>query len=184
MGAAATARERPSSGELPTRLVKKSQNIPCLLSGRLEHCPWLTVFFLGRKPGSGEPEGQAWSLLFGPGSGCQWPSRGFHFCPSWSCCEGGHIALRHSAGILSPQVTCRALGIGAYLVRLGQRVIQVENSHIILTGASALNKVRAKGPGVTEHSPRPLRGFPSVKPVPLFPGCKSCFFQFADIWAS
>ncbi len=39
------------------------------------------------------------------------------------------------------QVTCRAIGIGAYLVRLGQRVIQVENSHIILTGASALNKV-------------------------------------------
>lgn len=38
-------------------------------------------------------------------------------------------------------VTCRAVGIGAYLVRLGQRVIQVENSHIILTGASALNKV-------------------------------------------
>uniref|UniRef100_A0A2K5QF51 acetyl-CoA carboxylase n=1 Tax=Cebus imitator TaxID=2715852 RepID=A0A2K5QF51_CEBIM len=41
-------------------------------------------------------------------------------------------------------VTCRALGIGAYLVRLGQRVIQVENSHIILTGASALNKVLGK----------------------------------------
>lgn len=40
-----------------------------------------------------------------------------------------------------PQVTCRAIGIGAYLVRLGQRVIQVENSHIILTGAGALNKV-------------------------------------------
>ena len=39
------------------------------------------------------------------------------------------------------QVTCRAIGIGAYLVRLGQRVIQVENSHIILTGAGALNKV-------------------------------------------
>ncbi|XP_027422308.1 acetyl-CoA carboxylase 2 isoform X1 [Bos indicus x Bos taurus] len=38
-------------------------------------------------------------------------------------------------------VSCRALGIGAYLVRLGQRVIQVENSHIILTGATALNKV-------------------------------------------
>lgn len=38
-------------------------------------------------------------------------------------------------------VTCRSIGIGAYLVRLGQRVIQVENSHIILTGASALNKV-------------------------------------------
>ncbi|XP_041352027.1 acetyl-CoA carboxylase-like isoform X1 [Gigantopelta aegis] len=38
-------------------------------------------------------------------------------------------------------VTCRAIGIGAYLVRLGQRTIQVENSHIILTGFSALNKV-------------------------------------------
>lgn len=38
-------------------------------------------------------------------------------------------------------VTCRAIGIGAYLVRLGQRIIQVENSHIILTGAGALNKV-------------------------------------------
>ncbi|CAF4670112.1 unnamed protein product, partial [Rotaria sp. Silwood2] len=38
-------------------------------------------------------------------------------------------------------VTCRAVGIGAYLVRLGSRVIQVENSHIILTGAAALNKV-------------------------------------------
>ncbi len=33
------------------------------------------------------------------------------------------------------------MGIGAYLVRLGSRVIQVENSHIILTGAAALNKV-------------------------------------------
>jgi acetyl-CoA carboxylase carboxyltransferase component len=38
-------------------------------------------------------------------------------------------------------VTCRAIGIGSYLVRLGQRVIQIENSHIILTGYSALNKV-------------------------------------------
>lgn len=44
------------------------------------------------------------------------------------------------------QVTCRAIGIGAYLVRLGQRVIQVENSHIILTGAGALNKVRLFDP--------------------------------------
>lgn len=38
-------------------------------------------------------------------------------------------------------VTCRAIGIGSYLVRLGQRVIQIENSHIILTGYSALNKL-------------------------------------------
>uniref|UniRef100_A0A8W8JLD9 CoA carboxyltransferase N-terminal domain-containing protein n=1 Tax=Magallana gigas TaxID=29159 RepID=A0A8W8JLD9_MAGGI len=38
----------------------------------------------------------------------------------------------------------KAIGIGAYLVRLGQRTIQVENSHIILTGAGALNKVLGK----------------------------------------
>lgn len=38
-------------------------------------------------------------------------------------------------------VTCRSVGIGAYLVRLGQRVIQVEYAPIILTGAAALNKV-------------------------------------------
>jgi acetyl-CoA carboxylase carboxyltransferase component len=38
-------------------------------------------------------------------------------------------------------VTARAIGIGAYLVRLGQRVVQVDNSAIILTGNSALNKL-------------------------------------------
>ncbi|XP_015432186.1 PREDICTED: acetyl-CoA carboxylase isoform X1 [Dufourea novaeangliae] len=38
-------------------------------------------------------------------------------------------------------VSCRAIGIGAYLLRLGQRVIQIENSHIILTGYRALNTV-------------------------------------------
>ena len=38
-------------------------------------------------------------------------------------------------------VTCRSVGIGAYLVRLGQRTIQNEGQPIILTGAPALNKV-------------------------------------------
>ncbi|XP_025161543.1 acetyl-CoA carboxylase isoform X2 [Harpegnathos saltator] len=38
-------------------------------------------------------------------------------------------------------VSCRAIGIGSYLLRLGQRVIQIENSHIILTGYRALNAV-------------------------------------------
>ncbi|CAI4035678.1 hypothetical protein SMKI_13G3290 [Saccharomyces mikatae IFO 1815] len=38
-------------------------------------------------------------------------------------------------------VTCRSVGIGSYLVRLGQRTIQVEGKPIILTGASAINKV-------------------------------------------
>src|SRR5271163_4708479 len=32
-------------------------------------------------------------------------------------------------------------GIGAYLVRLGQRAIQIEGQPIILTGAPALNKL-------------------------------------------
>lgn len=38
-------------------------------------------------------------------------------------------------------VTCRSVGIGAYLVRLGQRVVQVESSSILLTGSQALNKL-------------------------------------------
>jgi acetyl-CoA carboxylase/biotin carboxylase 1 len=38
-------------------------------------------------------------------------------------------------------VTARSVGIGAYLVRLGQRAVQVEGQPIILTGAAALNKV-------------------------------------------
>ena len=38
-------------------------------------------------------------------------------------------------------VTGRAVGIGAYLVRLAQRVIQVESSFIILTGYRPLNSV-------------------------------------------
>lgn len=38
-------------------------------------------------------------------------------------------------------VTCRTVGIGSYLTRLGQRIIQVENSSILLTGHHALNKL-------------------------------------------
>ncbi|XP_034026120.1 acetyl-CoA carboxylase isoform X2 [Thalassophryne amazonica] len=53
----------------------------------------------------------------------------------------GESSQAYKEIITISMVTCRAIGIGAYLVRLGQRVIQVENSHIILTGASALNKV-------------------------------------------
>nr|XP_019612996.1 PREDICTED: acetyl-CoA carboxylase 2 [Rhinolophus sinicus] len=52
----------------------------------------------------------------------------------------GESSLAYDEIVTISLVTCRALGIGAYLVRLGQRVIQVENSHIILTGAGALNK--------------------------------------------
>ena len=38
-------------------------------------------------------------------------------------------------------VSGRSVGIGAYLVRLGQRIIQKTSSPIILTGFNALNKV-------------------------------------------
>ncbi|XP_031712887.1 acetyl-CoA carboxylase 1 isoform X3 [Anarrhichthys ocellatus] len=53
----------------------------------------------------------------------------------------GESSLAYEEIITMNLVTCRAIGIGAYLVRLGQRTIQVDNSHIILTGAAALNKV-------------------------------------------
>ncbi|XP_044296549.1 acetyl-CoA carboxylase 2 isoform X1 [Varanus komodoensis] len=53
----------------------------------------------------------------------------------------GESSLAYDEIVTISMVTCRAIGIGAYLVRLGQRVIQVENSHIILTGFGALNKV-------------------------------------------
>ncbi|XP_064424983.1 acetyl-CoA carboxylase 1 isoform X2 [Latimeria chalumnae] len=53
----------------------------------------------------------------------------------------GESSLAYEEVITMNLVTCRAIGIGAYIVRLGQRTIQVENSHIILTGAGALNKV-------------------------------------------
>jgi len=38
-------------------------------------------------------------------------------------------------------VTGRSIGIGAYLVRLGHRSVQVEGAPMILTGAQAINKV-------------------------------------------
>ena len=44
-------------------------------------------------------------------------------------------------GRLQSVVTGRCVGIGAYLVRLGNRVIQVDGQPIILTGAPALNKL-------------------------------------------
>lgn len=53
---------------------------------------------------------------------------------------GETSAAYHSIPTIS-LVTGRAVGIGAYLVRLGQRVIQVESSFIILTGFRPLNSV-------------------------------------------
>ena len=53
----------------------------------------------------------------------------------------GESSLAYSEIVTITMVTCRAIGIGSYLARLSQRVIQLENSHIILTGAGALNKL-------------------------------------------
>jgi len=53
----------------------------------------------------------------------------------------GETSQAYKEVVTISMVTCRAIGIGSYLVRLGQRVIQIENSHIILTGYNALNKV-------------------------------------------
>ncbi|XP_077865467.1 LOW QUALITY PROTEIN: acetyl-CoA carboxylase-like, partial [Saccoglossus kowalevskii] len=53
----------------------------------------------------------------------------------------GESSLAYDEIVTISLVTCRAVGIGSYLVRLSQRIVQVENSSIILTGASALNKV-------------------------------------------
>lgn len=53
----------------------------------------------------------------------------------------GETAQAYEDIITISIVTCRAIGIGSYVVRLGHRVIQVESSYIILTGYAALNKV-------------------------------------------
>lgn len=50
-------------------------------------------------------------------------------------------SLAYEEIVTISMVSCRAIGIGSYLLRLGQRVLQINNSHIILTGYAALNKV-------------------------------------------
>nr|CAB3219668.1 acetyl-CoA carboxylase-like [Phallusia mammillata] len=62
-------------------------------------------------------------------------------CLRWSGTIAGETSLAYDEVVTISLVTCRAVGIGAYLVRLGQRVVQVDNSYIILTGHQALNKV-------------------------------------------
>ncbi|KAG4075355.1 hypothetical protein HA402_003146 [Bradysia odoriphaga] len=53
----------------------------------------------------------------------------------------GETSQAYNEIVTISMVTCRAIGIGSYVVRLGQRTIQIENSHIILTGYAALNKL-------------------------------------------
>eukprot|EP00043_Microstomoeca_roanoka_P013840 m.136036 g.136036 ORF g.136036 m.136036 type:complete len:2298 (+) comp15862_c0_seq1:167-7060(+) len=53
----------------------------------------------------------------------------------------GETSLAYESNFTLTVVSCRTVGIGAYLVRLGQRTIQNEQSHIILTGHTAINKL-------------------------------------------
>lgn len=56
----------------------------------------------------------------------------------------GETSLSYDENFTMTLVTCRSVGIGAYLVRLGHRTIQNERSHIILTGHGAINKLLGK----------------------------------------
>ncbi|XP_066148844.1 acetyl-CoA carboxylase isoform X1 [Euwallacea fornicatus] len=56
----------------------------------------------------------------------------------------GETSSAYNEIVTISMVSCRAIGIGSYLLRLGQRVIQIENSYIVLTGYNALNKVLGK----------------------------------------
>lgn len=53
----------------------------------------------------------------------------------------GETSRAYEETVTLSLVSGRTVGIGSYLVRLGQRVVQVDSSSIILTGAAALNKV-------------------------------------------
>lgn len=56
----------------------------------------------------------------------------------------GETSTAYNEIVTMSMVSARAIGIGAYLVRLGRRVVQVDNSSILLTGALALNKLLGK----------------------------------------
>jgi acetyl-CoA carboxylase/biotin carboxylase 1 len=60
---------------------------------------------------------------------------------SWSGAIAGETSRAYDECLTINVVSCRSVGIGAYIVRLGQRTIQVDSSCIILTGNKALNKV-------------------------------------------
>jgi acetyl-CoA carboxylase/biotin carboxylase 1 len=56
----------------------------------------------------------------------------------------GQMSLNYATVPTMSVVSGRSVGIGAYLVRLGRRVVQTKDSPIILTGAPAINKLLGK----------------------------------------
>lgn len=62
-------------------------------------------------------------------------------CLKYAGMIAGESSQAYNEIVTITMTTCRSIGIGSYLARLSQRVIQLENSHIILTGFQALNKI-------------------------------------------
>lgn len=62
-------------------------------------------------------------------------------CLSGSGLIAGEMSRAREAVFTTTIITGRSVGIGAYLARLGARVIQVDTSPMILTGYQALNKL-------------------------------------------
>jgi len=62
----------------------------------------------------------------------------------WSGLIAGETARAAKKIVTISYVTARTVGIGAYLVRLGQRIIQCAGSPILLTGFRALNTLLGK----------------------------------------
>lgn len=62
-------------------------------------------------------------------------------CLKYAGMIAGESSQAYHEIVTITMTTCRSIGIGSYLARLSQRVIQLDNSHIILTGFQALNKL-------------------------------------------
>lgn len=62
-------------------------------------------------------------------------------CLKYAGMIAGESSQAYNEIVTITMTTCRSIGIGSYLARLSQRVVQLDNSHIILTGYQALNKL-------------------------------------------
>lgn len=62
-------------------------------------------------------------------------------CLKYAGMIAGESSQAYNEIVTITMTSCRSIGIGSYLARLSQRVIQLDNSHIILTGFQALNKL-------------------------------------------
>lgn len=65
-------------------------------------------------------------------------------CLSASGLIAGETSLTYNQNMTMTYVTARTVGIGSYLARLSQRIIQKRTAPIILTGFKALNSVLGK----------------------------------------